>query len=331
MMALQPFLLGRGRAGAAIENALRILAAGEPEFNLLPPRWIPRGQSLSEIDKGGVAPVLFIANPHGLHAATILEAERAGFSFIGCEKPVCVSLQEAESLANVQATVAVFHGYRMMWGPQTLREMIARGELGDVFAIEGTYWQSSAAQRALSGEVKRTWKDEPALGGKYDTLIDIGSHWVDLAAHLKQAAPTEGRGWLSYANAPSPHRDTHVQLQFKLGGTRAMVSASKNFHGGTNRFEINVLGTKAAASWNFLSPDELVVGEGADRRIVTRPTSTLGAKLPPFHGMGWTEGYVEICRRLLRAAAGQELTPFPSLRESLSVMKFLLGIVSDRP
>lgn len=150
-MPITPFILGTGRSGQAIAKSLAVLSVLEPEWKLAPARFIPRGTPLKNLAQIEENPLFCIANPHGLHAKSILDAEAAGFKHILCEKPACVNPEELSLLTSVKANVAVFHGYRMMWGPQMIKRMILSGGMGRLIAIEGRYWQSSAAERAVSG------------------------------------------------------------------------------------------------------------------------------------------------------------------------------------
>jgi len=80
-MQIQPFILGRGRAGHAIEKSLDFLRSIEPDWQIEPVIWISREDPLEAalgMSSGG-EPVLFIANPHGMHAKSILRAEKADF------------------------------------------------------------------------------------------------------------------------------------------------------------------------------------------------------------------------------------------------------------
>jgi predicted dehydrogenase len=335
-MQIQPYILGRGAAAQAIEKSLHILRVTDPGFTLLPSRQLDRGAALPRTREPGVARVAILAHPHALHAASILEAEQAGFDFVFAEKPVVVSLAQIAALRDVRVPVAVFHGYRVAWGPEALRARIAAGELGEIFAVEGRYWQSSSASLALAagntaapGNAPGTgkkWKDDPALSGPADVLLDLVPHWVDLASYLLGEAPAAIGGRVFYANSPSPHRDTHVQLHMEFpGGARAQASVSKTVHGAGNDLEIHVLGTRGAGSWRFLDLDRLVLGTGSESRVVARTEMHRGGQQWAFHGLGWLDGYIEVLRRGLTQLTGGSPAPYPDLASSLAVMQPLLA------
>jgi predicted dehydrogenase len=321
-----PVVVGRGMAGQAILKSLAIVSQSDPDLNLLPVRMIPRGSPPVSGQSAQAENVLFIANPSGLHAQYILEGANSKFSVIAADKPVCVRPEEISLLGNIQIPVTVFHGYRAMWGTRTIKSMIESGALGDVFSFESRYWQSSSAQTAIAGSVeKRIWKNSPQLNGPLDVLTDLGSHVVDICLHLMAEKPAESKCWMSYQNSAAPHRDTHVHLILKFSGDRrAIASISKTMHGATNNFEYTVVGTKAAATWRFLQPDEIEFGSGNQTSIIRRQDPNESSGSLPFHGLGWLEGYVEITRQTLRLAAGLNTLPVPTLQESLAVMDVLL-------
>lgn len=330
-MAITPFLLGRGMAGQAFQKSLAVLSLRHPDWEIQPAVQLQRGQKPS-FPPSTPHPVLLIANPHGLHAPTVLEGAQAGFKAIVVEKPACVSLKEVEQLKQVRIPVAVAHVYHQMWGIQTLKKMCEEGGFGDLISIEGRYWQSSAAKKAMDPKAKpHPWKNDPALGGGSDALIDIGSHWVEAAAFLMGEPHFKGTAWLSYANSEAPHRDTHVHLNLEFSkGRRALASISKTLHGAANDFEITLVGTKQSGTWRFMEPDLIWLGHGNSRSIVTPRESVLGSRQPPFHGLGWLEGYVEILRQLFLELLGQGGGNYPRLENNLKILESLFSLETVR-
>ena len=326
-MAINPFVLGSGMAAKALEKALAILSLQHPTWDIQKAVHLSRGEKFS-IPPRTENPVLVIANPHGLHAAAIAEGEKAGFKAIVVEKPSCVNAKEIELLKPVRLPVAVCHVIRQTWGPQTLKRMLEAGELGDLVSLEGRYWQSSSAKRAIGqSHTPHPWKNDPVLSGGSDTFIDIGVHWVDLTSYLMGENSFKGTAWVGYANAEAPHRDTHVQFNLKFSaGRQAVGSVSKNVHGAGNDFEVHLLGTKQSASWSFQNPDGIWVGKGGSRTFVPRSDNDMGSQQPAFHGMGWLEGYIEIVRQLLLETQGQGGGNYPKLSENLKMMESLFAL-----
>jgi predicted dehydrogenase len=333
-MRITPYFLGSGRSANALKKSLSVLAMQYPDWRIDPPVTLARDEPIDKLGKKiskGSHPILFITNPNALHARAILSGEKAGFHAIVVEKPAVVSLDEIDALSGVELPVAVCHVYRQMWGIQTIKELLDADELGSIISIEGSYWHSSAAKRALQPELKGgSWKNDSELSGDSDALIDTGSHWADAVTFLMGSYPEKSSIWLSYANAEAAHRDTHAHISFSFpGGRAAFGSISKTLHGVNNRFEILVVGTRKSALWNFERPDEILIGEGASRTVRARSDSRLGSQQAPFHGLGWLEGYIEILRQLILSLSGQEMQGFPTLKEHLEMMAPLLKGVKE--
>lgn len=328
-MSITPLILGSGRAGQAVAKSLAILNLARPELEIAPATWLPRGEPLEEAVSRVSQPLVCICNPHGLHARNILESAQARAFAILSEKPACVSLEEIGRLREVACPTGVLHVYRMMWGPQALRRMVEAGEFGEIVSIEGRYWQSSSAERAVkrkAGAVAPTWKDDPALAGPYDVYLDVGTHWVDAASFLFGTPPSRATGWKHQAGSGSELRDSHVQLTLEFPNGRAFASISKAVHGAGNHFELNVVGARKSATWKFLEPDVIEIGEGRDRHLFSRKDGSLGSRQPPHHGLGWLEGYVEIASRLIDEALDRPSGNYPRLQENLDVLEAMLSI-----
>jgi predicted dehydrogenase len=327
MKRINPVLTGRGMAGQAIMKSLAIVSQTDPELELLPVQQVERGRPLSSYISEQTANMLFLANPSALHAASIREGVEAGFDAIAAEKPVCVLPEEIASLKSVETFVSVYHGYRAMWGARTIKNMIEAGDLGEVFCFESRYWQSSSAHKAVKGLPDiNTWKNAPHLNGPRDALIDLGSHVVDICLYLMADKPVHSQCRLFYRNSAAAHRDTHVHLCLDFTNNRhAQASISKTLHGAANDFEYTVIGTKGAATWRFMCPDEVEYGSGNRRRTIPREMSNKSSGTVPFHGLGWLEGYVEITHQTLRRASGLDSSPVPTLSEALDAMDALLN------
>ncbi|MEM9557666.1 MAG: Gfo/Idh/MocA family oxidoreductase [Acidobacteriota bacterium] len=321
---LHPLIVGSG--GAA--RALRMAMAFYPEA-LATPRLHRRGEPLPEADPE--RSLLVLANPHALHAPLLLEAAERGYRWALCEKPAAVDFGQIgtlESVADRGLECWICHGYRMLWGPQTLRSAWAEGRFGEVLSIEGRYWQAGAVR----GPARPGWKDDPALGGPHDVLLDLGSHWTDLVIYLSGLAPrhTQARRW--YVNAASPHRDSQVHITIEHTSPRdgSMVSfgsVSKTVHGAGNQLEVHILGEAATASWSFADPDIIVWGRGRERTTEARTAADPPARLAPFHGMGWLEGYASLVGDLVGHVVYGRPRRGPTLDEQIVVLRALLGAV----
>lgn len=334
---IRPVGVGYGRAGKVLEQALSVISLQHPEWNVAPVQWLKRGEAFPKADGVQIA---LITTPHGLHAEAIVDADLKGYAGILCEKPSCVSAEQIPRLKEVKTPTAILHGYRQTWGARSLKHLIHSGDLGKIMSIEGSYWQSSMADRRSQMDRGRTvgpgWKDNTRLSGAYDVFLDISTHWADFVTFLAGEQPSACDIRLFYNNSPSSHRDSHVWMDLTFGsGIVSRGSISKNVHGAQNEFQIHILGENKRASWNFLRPDELRIGEGRSEVTVIREDANLGTRHPAFHGAGWLDGYAEIARELIRdvalLGAGPRVGDYPSLSENLKLMEFLLKNTKPNP
>ena len=76
--------------------------------------------------------------------------------------------------------LGVDYSYRFTDGMRALREMVARGELGRVFAVDAVFHNAYGPDKA--------WCRDPRLAGG-GALMDLGVHLVDLALWVLDDAP----------------------------------------------------------------------------------------------------------------------------------------------
>jgi predicted dehydrogenase len=311
---IEPLIIGRGGAGQALRHALAMF----PE-HVAPAAWHDREAPLPSASAPDRS-LIVVANPHALHTPRLLEAAERGYRFAISEKPAAVDLDQAAALDGLPMETWVCHGYRMLWGPQELARAHADGRFGTLVSIEGRYWQSSAARPPKPG----SWKDAPEIGGRFDVLLDLATHWADLVTFVLGALPdrTDVRRW--YVNAAAPHRDTHVHLTMSFGNLTSFGSISKTVHGMGNCLELTIVGERASASWSFERPDEIVWGAGAARSTQVRDAADLPVRPAPFHGLGWMEGYGRIAGEVVAHMRGARTAQAPTLAEHLAVLRVLL-------
>ncbi len=146
----------------AIAKALSVIQIVDPVLDIAAPIQIGCHEPLKGLPDSVENPLLCIGIPHGLHAKYIADGEAAWFLDIVVDKPSCVTLDEIANLREVSAQVAVLHGFRQMWGPQSIKRMLDDHEFGDIISIEGRYRQSSAADIACGPDppLDKDWKSD---------------------------------------------------------------------------------------------------------------------------------------------------------------------------
>ena len=125
------------------------------------------------------APVVHICTPPTNHFETI-RACLAAHKHVICEKPLCLSVQEAEALyamAEECGTVTALC-LNVRYYPANLEaaRRVRAGEIGRPLLLAGSYLQAFHAPPHDDG-----WRFDPAQAGDQRAISEIGTHWIDLA------------------------------------------------------------------------------------------------------------------------------------------------------
>ena len=125
---------------------------------------------------------IYVASPHPYHVSNTLLALNAGKPVL-CEKPLTINAAEARQLkAAAEANdVALMEAMWARFLPHMhkVREILASGVLGDIWAVEADH-----GQRLSDYANPRHW--EPELGG--GALLDLGIYPISFA-HMVLGAP----------------------------------------------------------------------------------------------------------------------------------------------
>jgi predicted dehydrogenase len=127
--------------------------------------------ALADLDLDG----LVIATPSALHADQAIAALERGVS-VFCQKPLARTADETRNVVNAARSndclLSVDLSYRYTNGVRHIRDLVQRGELGQVYAVDLVFHNAYGPDKA--------WFFDPALSGG-GCVIDLGVHLVDLA------------------------------------------------------------------------------------------------------------------------------------------------------
>jgi predicted dehydrogenase len=121
-----------------------------------------------------------IALPNHLHAPVATAAAQGG-KMILCEKPLAVSLAEAEAMVEAARGVPtlVWFNYRRVPAVAYARQLIDEGRLGQVFHYDAAYRQQWGPDPSRAA----TWRMDPSLAGS-GVADDLMTHLLDTALYL---------------------------------------------------------------------------------------------------------------------------------------------------
>ncbi len=257
-----------------------------------------------------------------------------------CEKPLAVSVEEAQELAALAAQKGLRNGlcHNLRYYPmvQQMRAMREAGELGEIVVCAGHIFPGLAPLRYRLELARRS-----KAGGPSRCMADIGSHWFDMAEHLTGLRVTALCADLTRSTKPASSRkdrsrplrtsssrpedviETPIDTEdfgavvFRMGErARGAMTASQVSAGRKNRLSIEIYGTKSGVAWDQERPDELWIGhrDSANCIIIKdpsllKPEARAYADLPGGHSEGYDDtlqaGFAAVLcfdRRSCRAA-----------------------------
>jgi predicted dehydrogenase len=172
--------IGRHRLEAVAKSGLAEIAAiaePSPEMIREAQKLAPEAELTSQIedledmDLDG----LVIATPSALHAEQSIWALEHGLA-VFCQKPLARTRRENEQVIETARTadrlLGVDLSYRHLAATRKIREIIRRGQLGKIFALEMVFHNAYGPDKP--------WFFDPRLSGG-GCVIDLGIHLVDLA------------------------------------------------------------------------------------------------------------------------------------------------------
>lgn len=143
--------------------------------------------------------LVLVACPNALHAPVTIAALEAGRHVL-CEKPMAIDAAAAAAMAATARRTGkqVMIGFNNRFRPDisTLYALVRSGRIGRVQAIYGGWLRRNGVPGA------QTWFTRRSLSGG-GALIDLGSHLVDIALWLVDAAPVDVACTLGFS-APGP-------------------------------------------------------------------------------------------------------------------------------
>jgi predicted dehydrogenase len=258
--------------------------------------------------------VVHICTPNHLHRP-LADAALAAGKHVVCEKPLALDATEAEALVVAAAEsgrqAAVPFVYRFYPTVREAHERVARGDLGSVKLLHGTYLQDW-----LLRPQDDNWRVDEATGGASRAFADIGSHWCDLAEFVSGHRLTRlsartltvvperfadpARRAFAGGNSNGESRPVSTEdvalVQFETDrGALGSVVISQVSAGRKNRLWIELDGSESALAFDQEQPEQLWAGRRDNESIVRRDPESLSpaaaryATLPGGHPQGYAD------------------------------------------
>ncbi len=200
-----------------------------------------------------------IVTPNNVHFDPAMKCIRAGIP-VFCEKPLTVSLSEADQLVEAvekyKVPFAVSHTYLGHWTSLFARHIVRSGLLGEIRWVDACYHQGWLAGRTEDQGVQQAeWRTDPKQAGGSCCGGDIGTHALMQMRFVTGLEVTELCAYLE-TFVPGRRLDDHFTTYVKLNnGGRGLVRASQIAHGHKNDLRLEVNGTLGTLYWVQEEPE----------------------------------------------------------------------------
>ena len=285
-----------------------------------------------------------VVTPNHMHFPVAKAALEAGFHVV-CDKPLTLTLAEAEELARiVAASKAVFvvtHNYTGYPLVRQAREMILAGELGEIQAIRVEYIQGWLRTRLeTEGQKQAAWRTDPTKSGAAGCFGDIGTHAYNLGRFMTGLLPEKISTNLKTFVPDRPLDDYgHAVIRYE-NGALGTVTASQISHGRENDLRIQIDGTLGSLQWHQEEPNKLLVRHnGKPHMTYTRDPNApfmnqagkAACRLPAGHPEAFFEAFANVYRAgfdaMAAAAMGAAVetkdTVYPNIHDGVEGMYFI--------
>jgi predicted dehydrogenase len=283
--------------------------------------------------------IVSITTPNALHRP-MAEAALAAGKHVWCEKPLGVTLADAEAMAAASGDRLTLVGYNYLRNPAFTHacRMVAEGRIGRLFHLRGWVDEDYQADETLPW----TWRCRSSEAG-LGALGDIGVHLISLLTAL--GGPIESvvaEMGAAYETRPLPGGGDGTVENEDLAS--ALVRFSAGFHGTLTISRAawgrkGSLGFEAHGSRGMIVYDQermnelqLYTNEGPKveqgfRTILTGPDhAPYGAFCPaPGHGLGFNDLKTIEAAQLLAGLAGGP-RPSPDFSEALAIERVAYAI-----
>jgi predicted dehydrogenase len=248
-----------------------------------------------------------------------------------CEKPLAMNSSETARIvqrAKRARSIVFAVNYNVRFYPAVLqlRKLVARGELGEIIHVNGSYLQDW-----LFKDTDYNWRLLAKEGGKLRAVADIGTHWMDAVSFILGARITSVFADLAtwhrtrkrplgevqtFAKAPANIRYAPYPVQTEdfanlllrfSNAARGNLAVSQVAAGRKNCIRIEIYGSKKSAWWCSEEPEMLRFGNrDSANEVAVRGTPVFGPDAAPYidYPAGHVEGFPDTFKMLFRSVYG---------------------------
>jgi predicted dehydrogenase len=338
MMVAGSAVVGTGFIGPVHVEALRrlgrpvvgVLGSSPAKGQAAAAAWhVPKAyQSYEELLADPAVAVVHLTSPNRHHFDQCRRALQAG-KHVLCEKPLAMTSAETAGLVALaeKSPVVAAVCYNVRFYPLCLeaRQRLARGDLGAVYHVTGSY-----VQDWLLYKTDFNWRVLAEEGGALRAVADIGTHWMDLLqaitglqvehvlADLRTILPVRQRppaGSVETFQSKAQQLGTSEEVRIDTedygsvlvrfrGGASGCFSVSQVTAGRKNCIRFEIAAARGSLAWDSERPNELWLGHRErPNELLLRDPSLLQPAVRRYANYpgGHNEGFPDTFKQLFRA------------------------------
>lgn len=288
-----------------------------------------------------------ICTPNFVHYSAAKVFLENGINVV-CEKPLTLKVEEAEDLARIAkekdlifAVDYCYSGYVMC---KVMKQMIARGDIGEIIAVNADYLEGCFLDLLEETEQVNTriWRTDPKYSGISNTCADDGTHVEHLVNYV---TGLKVKRLLATADTFGKKLDLNDNIILEYdNGAHGAYWFSQVACGSPNEINLRIYGTKGSLEWKQTKPDEVrFAKKGEAPRILSRggdgidvPASAL-SRIPFGHPEGYyiaiANIYKSVIDTILKRKNGEVPTgedlDFPDVDAGVSGVKFFHAVIES--
>ena len=259
-----------------------------------------------------------IAVPNDLHAQIAVDAANKGKHVI-CEKPLCLTLEEADWMIDTckKQGVILFYAEELLFAPKYVRakQLVEEGALGDVYLFKA--WEEH-----FGPHMPWFWDVRRSGGG---VLLDMGCHSIEFGRWIygKQKVKSVTTAMIgTFAHQDKTQGEDHaiVLVEYEGGGFALAEDSWAKPGGMDDRAEI--YGTQGNTRADLLRGNSLLTYSNLGYGYAVEKASTTKGWTFTMYEEIWNYGFPQEMNHFVNCVLGKE-TPIETGEDGREVLKII--------
>ena len=287
-----------------------------------------------------------VVTPNYAHYGACKAFLEAGIH-VSCDKPLAVSVEQAEELEKIakekDLLFLVTYTYMGHVTAKHAKEIIARGDIGQIRTVAAEYPQGWLAYEGEWGGKQGEWRCDPAMSGNTNCLGDLGTHVENAVATM---TGLKIKRVLAKMDVVVPGRtlddNDFVMVEYE-GGATGMYWSSQVAIGHDNSLRVRIYGDGGSIQWFQEEPEKITVIK-KDGSLTEHhrgygsiaPGAAKYGRLPSGHPEGWLEAMANLYRSFMECinakAAGtftEDMIDYPTVSAGVEGIKFVEACIKS--